>query len=258
MSQACTDTIAVSVTVAARREEAHALAAALGLSLVDFAAALPPLRLCLSPTGLELRVLDDPCLGGAVRSDFSPSAIRAGGSPRHPLLHAVGRLGRETPLILDLTAGLGRDAFRLAAAGCRVTLLERHPVVAALLADGIARAAAEPLTAPVAARMTLLPIDARDLPRDGSPGCPPAEIVLLDPMFPTRNKSARVKKELQVLQRLLGDEGDGDELLALALQHARRRVVVKRPRLAPYLAGHKPSFSLSGRTTRYDIYLITA
>jgi len=246
--------IAVSAAGAGLRAQANTLAVALGLPLVDITTPLPPLRLCLSPAGLDLRVLDDPCLGGAVRCDFSSLGGASAGGPRHPLLRAVGRLGPAS-LVLDLTAGLGRDSCRLAAAGCRVILLERHPVVAALLTDGLSRAAADPLTAVGAARMTLLTVDAHDLLTAPNDACPAAEVILLDPMFPTRSKTARVKKELQVLQRLLGDEGNGETLLPLALRCARRRVVVKRPRSAPFLAGATPSFSQTGRSTRYDIYL---
>jgi 16S rRNA (guanine1516-N2)-methyltransferase len=35
--------------------------------------------------------------------------------------------------------GLGKDAFVLASLGCRVTLVERNPVVHALLRDGLDR-----------------------------------------------------------------------------------------------------------------------
>ncbi|TMP13498.1 class I SAM-dependent methyltransferase, partial [Pseudoalteromonas ruthenica] len=45
-----------------------------------------------------------------------------------------------TPVVLDATAGLGRDGFVLASLGCKVILHERHPVVAALLYDGLKRA----------------------------------------------------------------------------------------------------------------------
>jgi 16S rRNA (guanine1516-N2)-methyltransferase len=46
--------------------------------------------------------------------------------------------------VIDGTAGLGKDAFVLAGLGCKVTLVERHPVVVALLADGLARAWQDP------------------------------------------------------------------------------------------------------------------
>ena len=61
------------------------------------------------------------------------------------------------PTVVDATAGLGRDAFVLASLGCRVTLIERSPVVAALLQDGLARAGQDPGDRPwVRERMHLL------------------------------------------------------------------------------------------------------
>jgi len=242
--------VAVTAGQADLEPEARRLAERLALPWVPPDSDEFSLRLSLNSGGLELRLLGDPCLGGAVRCDFlapSPGAIR------HPLLHAVGLRGALSPAVLDLTAGLGRDAFRLAAAGCPVTLVERHPLVAALLADGMARAAADPRTEAIIRRMTLLTHDSRELCALGI--TPSPDIVLLDPMFPIRGKTARVKKDLQLLQRLLGAEDDGGSLLLPAIRLARRRVVVKRPRLAPFLAGLRPSFSQTGRTARYDIYL---
>ncbi len=74
---------------------------------------------------------------------------------------------------------------------------------------------------------------------------------------------------LQVLQALTqGDSsaGDGSELLGAALQVARDRVVVKRgKRLQPLVplgvathAQARPTYSVSGTTTRFDVYLTGA
>ncbi|HBW83033.1 MAG TPA: SAM-dependent methyltransferase, partial [Gammaproteobacteria bacterium] len=43
-------------------------------------------------------------------------------------------------------------------------------------------------------------------------------------------------------------------LLSLALQCAKRRVVVKRNRRSPDLAGAKPTFKLQGSKSRFDVY----
>jgi 16S rRNA (guanine1516-N2)-methyltransferase len=43
--------------------------------------------------------------------------------------------------------------------------------------------------------------------------------------------------------------------LELALTKAVKRVVVKRPKLAPFLANQKPSFEVKSKTLRYDVYL---
>ncbi len=62
-----------------------------------------------------------------------------GGGRGEAVAKAVGIKGDYLPDV-DATAGLGRDAFVLASVGCRVRMLERNPVVAALLDDGPARA----------------------------------------------------------------------------------------------------------------------
>src|ERR1041384_889776 len=47
------------------------------------------------------------------------------------LFRAIGSAGVR-PTVLDATAGLGRDAFWLAWRGCRVTAIERSPILFAL------------------------------------------------------------------------------------------------------------------------------
>ena len=62
----------------------------------------------------------------AVRGDFTRllPRIRRGNLSRELLVRAVKIKGVESPLVADATAGLGEDAFLLAAAGCRVLLYE--------------------------------------------------------------------------------------------------------------------------------------
>ena len=180
---------------------------------------------------------------------------------REYLIKAVGgRRPRQHPdnlagegHIIDATAGLGQDAFILACAGWQVSLVEQSPVVHALLADGLQRAAEanDDSLQRVIARMTLFePVDARQRLME----LPPAEVIYLDPMFPEREKSARVKKNRFLLQRLHGDKGQGEGLLETALTLAAK-VVVKRPRLAPPLNGGVPSAHIPGKTSRFDIYV---
>lgn len=75
-------------------------------------------------------------------------------------------------------------------------------------------------------------------------------------MFPTRKKSAAIKKEMLILQNVLGKELDSAELLQVALTCATQRVVVKRPRLAGNICEKEPNFSLTGKNSRFDIYLV--
>jgi 16S rRNA (guanine1516-N2)-methyltransferase len=176
-------------------------------------------------------------------------------SLRLPLARAAG-VGRGTATVLDATAGLGRDAFVLAALGCRVLAVERSPVVFALLEDGLRRALAEPsIERVVGDRLELLCGDARDVMRELRDGERP-DAVLLDPML-GRLGSARVKKDTRLLQELLppATEVESAELLALARRTAKRRAVVKRPLRAPPVADDCAVHIASSRV-RWDVYLI--
>ncbi|HEX5055746.1 MAG TPA: class I SAM-dependent methyltransferase [Gammaproteobacteria bacterium] len=215
-------------------------------------------QLFLGATRLELRDLG-PDAPGPVFVDYcagrSDHRRRYGGGKNQPLARAAG-LGKLAALsIVDATAGLGRDAFVLASLGCRVTLVERSPAFAALLEDGIERALLDAEVRPIAERMRLIHADSRDylsrLPRAQRP-----EVVYLDPMYPHRDKSALVKKEMRYTRALVGDDADAGGLLAVALAAARRRVAVKRPKGAPVLPGPRPTAEIASANTRYDIYTV--
>jgi 16S rRNA (guanine1516-N2)-methyltransferase len=164
---------------------------------------------------------------------------------------AAGLKAGCTPSVIDATAGLGRDAFVFATLGCRVTLVERSPVACALLEDGLRRAMTDAEVAPIAARMTLVCGDAAALLPEME-----ADVVYLDPMYPHRDSSALVKKEMRLFQALLGADLDSDGLLPAALHAARLRVVVKRPDYAEPLAGRKPTLSFPTKNHRFDVYVI--
>lgn len=168
----------------------------------------------------------------------------------HELLVRAARVkGVAHPTVFDATAGLGEDSFLLASAGFSVTLCERDPVIAALLADALERAAADPGLAQAASRMRLVRADsvAELATLEQAP-----DVVFLDPMFPGRQKSALVKKKLQLLQRLERPCPDEAGLMGAALAAHPRKVVVKRPAKGPWLAGVRPSYSLAGKAVRYD------
>ncbi len=195
---------------------------------------------------------------GPIRVDFVGGAMghrrRMGVGRRQPLARAVGIKRDHRPQVWDLTAGLGRDAFVLALLGCQVEMVERSAIVSTLLADGLRRAAAVAELAPTVQCLTLHQGDALEILRDTNKPAP--EVIYLDPMYPERDKTALVKKEMRVLRAVVGDDDNAPALLAAALARASRRVVVKRPRRAPPITGPRPSHALPGKTTRFDIYLI--
>lgn len=192
--------------------------------------------------------------------DFDAPALRhrlatSGRSQGIALAVGVKKLG--APFVLDATAGLGRDAFTLAALGCRVLLLERSPIVHALLEDGFRRGRASAgASAEILQRMELQRDDARARLRSVAAGeGERPDVVYLDPMFPPRGNSAKVKKDISVLQQLLGVDSDFDELLHLARRAAHHRVVVKRPGSETRRADPAPNFQVKGKASHFDVYL---
>lgn len=194
---------------------------------------------------------------GRVRAEFAEGAaqhrrVQGGGE-------LIGKAVNHTakPTVWDATGGLGRDAFVLAGLGLAVTVFERHPAVAALFSDGLRRAAADAEAAPVAARIALVHADAVAEMTARAAQSERPDVVYLDPMYPVRQKSAAVKKEMAYFHELVGSAEAADEaaLLQAARTAAKKRVVVKRPRLGDWLAGEKPAYQYSGKSTRFDVYL---
>ena len=191
-----------------------------------------------------------------VRGDFTRMLNRiAPGNLPHELLVKATRLkgGPEHPIAIDATAGLGEDALILAAAGFGVTLYERNPTIAALLEDALNRARAVPELAEAIARMHLVKANSIEaLPHlDMQP-----DVVLLDPMFPAKSKSALAKKKLHMLQQIEQPCDDEEQLLKAAITAKPRKIIIKRPIKGPHLAGRKPSYSLEGKAIRYDCIVL--
>ena len=214
-----------------------------------------PLALVLTSAHLELRKRDEPKLGG-IFVDFVSGAMahrrKFGGGRGEAVAKAVGIKGGYLPDVVDATAGLGRDAFVLAALGCRVRMLERHPVVAALLEDGLQRGYADSeIGGWLRERLTLLHVASQQALSDIAPA---PDVVYLDPMYPHRQKSAMVKKEMRVFQSLVGADEDADALLEPARRLAKKRIVVKRPDYAPPLAGVVTQSAVVTKSHRFDIY----
>jgi 16S rRNA (guanine1516-N2)-methyltransferase len=230
--------------------QARAVAQQLQAPFVEGAAPFSGYVLELGSDGWVLRTPHELKLG-ELKLDFAqgPTAwrLRQAGR-RQPLGRALGLKSGENKHVIDATAGLGRDGMVLANLGCRVTLIERSPVVALLLRDALLRTAPPELHEHV----DVVEADAR------SYLCAlatPPDAVYLDPMYPERGKSALVKKEMRILRELVGKDPDASELLDAALACGAPRVAVKRPRGAPVVDGPPPTHSIEAPNTRYDVYL---
>lgn len=202
-------------------------------------------RVELHPTGTDT--------SGPVYVDFlsGSTAHRTRFAGKESILKAVGVTGTNKPKVLDLTAGLGQDSYILASNGCDVLMLERSPEIAQLLADGLQRAQQDAEFAKL--KLSFKHVDSLAFLKHVKQN--EFEVIYLDPMFPERTKSALVKKEMRLLREVVGVDPDADKLLPLALQKASKRVVVKRPRLAPFLNDQEPHWQIMGKRNRFDVYL---
>lgn len=178
----------------------------------------------------------------------------------------------DAPIAIDATAGLGQDSFLLAAAGFSVYMFEQDPIIAALLEDALDRAKSDPVLANIVERMHLFAEDSisalqrlgtslsRDEQMPQTSDSQPyltvkPDVIYLDPMFPERTKSAAVKKKFQLLHHLEHPCENEEELLGAAMNIQPRKIVVKRMAKGPFLAGKKPSYSIKGKSIRYDCYV---
>lgn len=153
--------------------------------------------------------------------------------------------------VLDATAGLGEDDLLLAASGMEVELYERDPVIAALLEDAAERALCDGGLSAAVRRMRIHRGDSIEEMRRLGPEAE-ADLVYLDPMFPERQKSALIRKKFQLLHLLEQPCTDEEALLEAALSVKPFKIIIKRPARGPYLAGRKPSYSMTGSAIRYD------
>jgi len=183
-----------------------------------------------------------------------------GGGRGQSIAKAIGlKQGVPPPSVLDATAGLAKDAYVIACLGCPITLLERSPVIVELIRDAIERAKEDEHFKSILETgfkvIAESSIDYLTQLLEASEEHYP-DVIYLDPMYPDRKKSASVKKNMQILQTLLGKDEDTQELLKIALKIAKKRVVVKRPKGANNLTDIKPTYLVESKKTRYDVYII--
>lgn len=233
-------------------DSARKLSQELKIPLVDAHSIAYSALLMMSPSHLMLKLTASKS-PKPIYVDFLEGSLahrRQYGGGRHQLLaRAIGLKKKSNLSVLDLTAGLGRDAFILATLGCDVTMIERHPVVAALLRDGMRRAETEGWFREL--KLQLLSEEASDYLQKLTQY---PDVIYLDPMYPERTSTALVKKEMRILRAVVGDDLDAASLLVLARERATMRVVVKRSREASYLGEQKPDLIYKGKSSRFDVY----
>lgn len=171
-------------------------------------------------------------------------------------------LGKKTKRVIDATAGWGGDALLMCSQGYQVTLIERNPIMALLLKDAMQRlqntqwAEQNSIFVPQIVEGDAITVLAK--------GEIEADCVYLDPMFPAKKKqSAAVKKNMQLLQWLVGNDEDANDLVQAAKNGGYARFTVKRPHHAEPLSGVNdnkkmvPNERFSSKLVHYDVYLNT-
>lgn len=163
--------------------------------------------------------------------------------------------------VIDATAGFGHDSLILASGGANVTMLEQNPLMALLLILEKQRMGLEPNWEGLMGRLDIRFKNSvawfessatknKDLQ---------ADVIYLDPMFPNDSyQGAKVGKGMQILHDLALPPTAKQEqaLLNLAQQAIKKngRVVVKRPKNAPFLAHVASDESWENDVVRFDGY----
>lgn len=173
-------------------------------------------------------------------------------------------------VVLDATAGFGHDSLILASSGAQVTLLEKLPMMALLL---IAEQFRMSFEANWQKLMSRLSIHCSSVAAFNNPHHLPFEVVYLDPMFPESSyldqksgRGAQVNKRMQALHHIAQPPTLSEETELLSCAKAllaeqkddskARRVIVKRPKQAPFLAATAPDDSWQNDAVRFDAYFV--
>lgn len=192
--------------------------------------------------------------GLSYQGDFENMLHRVtNGRLQHEMLVRAAKSDKPGRKAIDATAGMGEDAFLLAAQGYEVTLFEQNPVIAVLLKDALRRAKKHPVLKDIASRMNLV----QDNSVEGmSKLLDPVDVIYLDPMFPARQKSSLINKKLQLIQKLEPPCSEETDLFDAAISASPSKIIVKRPLKSEFLAGRKSSYTLNGKAIRYDCYTL--
>ena len=228
-------------------EEAKSIAKRLNIEIITNNKENFDILLSMDENGLAL-VSENMKLYG----DFSKSIkrIKQSNLQNEMLIHAAKMKGKKEKLIaIDATAGLGEDSILLAAYGYTVELYEKNPIIAELLKDAMERAKKISELKDIIERMKVHNEDSIIAMQKLQYN---PDIILLDPMFPERTKSALIKKKFQILHKIENPCLDENELLSSAIKANPKKIIIKRPLKGEYLAGIKPDYSLKGNSIRYD------
>ena len=252
--------ISISYASDEQKEKAENFAKSIGYPLSPTNKVTSPINLNYTNEFIELC---DKEKNISVHIDFISGDLahrqKYGGGRGQSIAKAIGlKQGTPSPSVLDATAGLAKDAYVLACLGCSMTLVERSPIIVELIKDAIHRAEEDEHFKTILEKglEVINQSSIEYLTELKNKDVIYPDVIYLDPMYPDKKKSASVKKNMQILQKLLGKDEDTQELLNAALNVAKKRVVVKRPKGAQNLTELKPTYTVESKKTRYDVYII--
>jgi 16S rRNA (guanine1516-N2)-methyltransferase len=162
---------------------------------------------------------------------------------KQPLYKALGLSKGEW--VDDLTAGLLGDSLLMVSMGLNVRAYERHIVPQLLITNALKNSTLLDLTL-----FKFFPKGASYLLDEDLSG----RTLYFDPMFEDPNHKTAPKKEMRIFREVVSVDHDAEELLEKLIQKRPKRLVVKRP-IKSRVLGRRPSHSIEGKSTRYDVYL---
>lgn len=205
------------------------------------------MKLVFEHNHLELQC-DPKIYGKPLFIDFNQERYKVV-SRKELLLKAIGIKKDYLPSVVDLSAGLGSDAYLLYRAGCQLQLVERSPIIAALLEDGLKRAQCE---------LAVYKGEAKDFLQQCIKEKYHPDVIYFDPIFPEKNNTALARKSARLLRAIVGEDHDAAEVFALAMKVAKKRVVIKRPLQGCPINDVKPDIVFKGKSIRFDVYIKNA
>ena len=160
----------------------------------------------------------------------------------------IKRRSNKQLRVLDVMAGLGRDAALLSLNQFQVTMVEQNPILATFLHYAVTHGYISGNVAVVYMNsMDYLACLSNDV----------FDIAYLDPMF-NHTKKARAKKAMQLVQMVTALDNNShfasQQVFHLARQKIAKLVVKRDDRQPSLVTTPPPSFTKQGKTVRYDVY----
>lgn len=172
---------------------------------------------------------------------------------KEAIIRAVSLNKVPNIFIFDATAGLARDSFIMQVVFNNVLMFERNIAVFCLIQDALNRFKESNFQENF--RFNLPKLHPLGSIKDYQGKIRP-DVIYYDPMFPHREKTAKVKKEMQLFQSLIGHDDDIEDMLSYAVKLAKYKVVLKRPKIAKEIEIKDALLinQIDGGICRFDCY----